>query len=67
EEKIKKEDFKHEIKSLSFKGDFRKLFLNFENFNYEIINDNTVKFKFDLEKGGFATILLREFCKNKFW
>jgi len=65
-EGIKKEDFKHEIKFLSRKGDLRKIKLNFKDFSYKVEENEKidVQFKFYLEKGCYATVLLREFCKN---
>jgi len=67
EEDINKEDFKHEIKRLSYKGTLRKININFKDFSYELINPTTVKFNFWLEKGSYATIFLREFSKNEFF
>lgn len=68
EEGITKEIFKHEIKFLSRKGGLRKINLNFKDFSYEVIKSKEpkcdVRFKFWLEKGNYATVLLREFCKN---
>ncbi len=69
-EGITKEIFKHEIKFLSRKGDLRKINLNFKNFGYEVTGSkeasekSDVLFKFWLEKGNYATVLMREFCKN---
>ncbi|MDI6730244.1 MAG: tRNA pseudouridine(13) synthase TruD [Candidatus Altarchaeum sp.] len=69
-ERITKEIFKHEIKFLSRKGDLRKINLNFKDFGYEVIKSketsekSDVRFKFWLEKGNYATVLMREFCKN---
>ncbi|NCN65101.1 MAG: tRNA pseudouridine(13) synthase TruD [Candidatus Altiarchaeum hamiconexum] len=68
-EGITKEIFKHEIKFLSRKGDLRKINLNFRDFGYAMESGETpdksdVRFKFWLEKGNYATVLLREFCKN---
>jgi len=69
-EGITKEIFKHEIKFLSRKGDLRKINLNFKEFNYSVASPESketktdIRFKFWLEKGAYATVLLREFCKN---
>ncbi len=69
-ERIAKEIFKHEIKFLSRKGDLRKINLNFKDFGYEVTESkeasekSDVRFKFWLEKGNYATVLMREFCKN---
>ncbi len=69
-EGITKEIFKHEIKFLSRKGDLRKVNLNFKEFGYEVTESKEasekkdVRFKFWLEKGNYATVLMREFCKN---
>ncbi len=68
-EGITKEIFKHEIKFLSRKGDLRKINLNFRDFSCEVEARETseksdVRFKFWLEKGNYATVLMREFCKN---
>jgi len=69
-EGITKEIFKHEIKFLSRKGDLKKINLNFRDFSYEVTESkeasekSDVRFKFWLEKGNYATVLLREFCKN---
>lgn len=67
DEGIEKNEFKHEIKRLSYKGTLRKIDMNFKDFSYEIKNQNEVNFKFWLEKGSYATIFLREFCKNEFF
>lgn len=67
EEGIEKNEFKHEIKRLSHKGTLRKIYMNFKDVSYEIKNQNEVCFKFWLEKGSYATVFLREFCKNKFF
>lgn len=63
-EGITKEIFKHEIKFLSRKGDLRNINLNFKRFDYAVVSSD-VRFKFWLEKGCYATVLMREFCKNE--
>ncbi|MCX8188781.1 MAG: tRNA pseudouridine(13) synthase TruD [Nitrososphaeria archaeon] len=58
--------FKNKKLGLKVKGSLRKLRLNFKDLRYAG-NDNIVCFNFWLEKGCYATALLREFCKNEFF
>ncbi|MEM4521900.1 MAG: tRNA pseudouridine(13) synthase TruD [Nitrososphaeria archaeon] len=65
-ENLALEMFKNKSLGLKVKGSLRKLRLNYKDFRYAI-NDSSVRFCFWLEKGCYATTLLREFCKNEFY
>ena len=77
EEGIRKEDFLiKEMPEMSSKGEYRRSFFKFKNFKViSIENENNsknnknkkVSLQFSLPKGTYATILLREFMKNKYW
>jgi tRNA pseudouridine13 synthase len=69
-ENLKQEDFRnsHKIK-VNIPGGLRAALMRIMDFSFEISKDrieplkNSVKFRFTLHKGGYATILLREFVK----
>ncbi|MBC7090569.1 MAG: tRNA pseudouridine(13) synthase TruD [Nitrososphaeria archaeon] len=52
---------------LKVKGSLRKVNLNYRNLEFSNVGADALKFFFWLEKGCYATILLREFCKNEFY
>lgn len=58
--------FKNKGLGLKVKGSLRKLQLNYKDLKY-VGDDGSVAFYFWLERGCYATTLLREFCKNEFY
>ncbi len=58
--------FRNKDLGLKVKGSLRKLNLNYKDLRYTS-NDGSICFHFWLEKGCYATTLLREFCKNEFY
>ncbi|MEM3873216.1 MAG: tRNA pseudouridine(13) synthase TruD [Nitrososphaeria archaeon] len=58
--------FRNKDLGLKVKGSLRKLRLNYKDLAYAN-SGNSVCFCFWLEKGCYATTLLREFCKNEFY
>jgi len=62
-EDVELRDFKLEVGNIKVLGNIRKIPLVFDSLQYEVIN-SSIKLKFWLEKGSYATMLLREFCKN---
>jgi len=72
EEGVSQEDFRlQDFPELRSKGSFRRAFADFRNFEIlEIEEDdlnmtqNKMRVKFDLPKGCYATVLLREVMKN---
>lgn len=66
EEEISQEDFKVDsMPELSSSGEERKTFFKIKNFKVKSLSP--VKIQFSLPKGTYATVLLREIMKNKFW
>lgn len=73
EEGVEQEDFRlQEFPELRSKGSYRRAFADFRNFEIiEIGEDdlnmtkNAMDVKFDLPKGCYATVFLREIMKNK--
>ncbi len=64
EEDIVPKDFiVPQMKELSSKGMRRELISPFRNFNWKIV-EGSVRMRFDLMKGCYATALLREFMKS---
>ena len=69
-EDIRPEDFRNPLKiKVNAFGNLRTAVTKIMNFNFEILKDkrerskNSVKFRFTLHRGAYATILLREFMK----
>lgn len=71
-EGVKQEDFRlQELPELRSEGDYRKAFADFRNFEIMDISDdnlnmnrNMMDIKFELPKGAYATVILREITKN---
>ncbi|RLG46426.1 MAG: hypothetical protein DRN90_06515 [Thermoproteota archaeon] len=61
-EKVRPEDFKLEVRKLRDKGSLRKVPMTYKSIMVNI-NKNEIVLSFWLEKGCYATVLLREFCK----
>lgn len=61
-ERVKPEDFKVEIRKLRDKGSLRKIPMNYRFLKTDR-GDSEVSLSFWLEKGCYATVLLREICK----
>jgi len=61
-EKVRPKDFKLEVRKLRDKGSLRKVPVTYKSLMVDI-NKNEVVLSFWLEKGCYATVLLREFCK----
>jgi tRNA pseudouridine13 synthase len=59
--------FKDRGLGLKVKGSLRKVNLNYRDLNFSNVGSDVIRFYFWLEKGCYATILLREFCKNEFY
>ncbi|RLG41956.1 MAG: hypothetical protein DRO05_02550 [Thermoproteota archaeon] len=57
------EDFNLEIRKLRDKGGLRKVPMTYRLLKAGICSENDVILSFWLEKGCYATVLLREFCK----
>ncbi|MBT3408659.1 tRNA pseudouridine(13) synthase TruD [Candidatus Woesearchaeota archaeon] len=49
----------NELPQISLEGDYRNLFLKSNNFNYELVDKETLKFKFVLTKGSYATMFIK--------
>lgn len=72
EEGVSQEDFRlQEFPELRSEGSFRRAFADFRNFEILDIDEddlnmaqNKMRVKFDLPKGCYATVLLREIMKN---
>jgi tRNA pseudouridine13 synthase len=67
---LEKEDFRNpRMIKVNVLGGLRAALMRIMDFSFEISKDrveplkNSVKFRFTLHKGGYATILLREFMK----
>ncbi|MBU0761418.1 MAG: tRNA pseudouridine(13) synthase TruD, partial [Candidatus Altiarchaeota archaeon] len=61
---IKESDFKiPEKNTLKSRGEYRDSFKQIHDINYKIEEDIVV-FEFSLEKGAYATVVLREYMKN---
>jgi len=58
-EDVKLEDFYIKELGLFINGDYRKSYMTIEDFQYSL-SDNSIKLKFTLESGCYATIALRE-------
>lgn len=75
DEKITMEDFKiSAMPELSSKGIYRDCFVEVKDFNILDISDdelntgrNKIKIQFSLSKGNYATTVVREFMKNRYW
>jgi tRNA pseudouridine13 synthase len=75
EEGISPEDFKiKEMPEMSSKGESRKTFFEIKDFKIISIEDDDLHEKkkkaiiqFSLPKGSYATVLLREFIKERYW
>ncbi len=61
-EGVKPEDFKLEVRKLRDKGSLRKISMTHKLLNVDT-GENDITLSFWLEKGCYATVLLREFCK----
>ena len=61
-EKVRPKDFKLEVRKLRDKGSLRKVPVTYKSLMVDI-NKNEIVLSFWLEKGCYATVLLREFCK----
>jgi len=74
-EKISREDFKIKgMGELSSKGTYRECFIPFENFRILSMGEDDLNkgsrkatIGFSLGKGSYATTILREFMKNRYW
>jgi len=66
-EGLELKSFRNRSLGLKVKGSLRKLQLNYRNMKYASSGEGSAKFSFWLEKGCYATTLLREFCKNEFY
>jgi len=72
EENVSQEDFRlQEMPELRSEGSYRRAFGDFRNFSVLSTDEddlnmskNMMRLKFDLPKGSYATVLLREFMKN---
>jgi tRNA pseudouridine13 synthase len=72
-EKVSQEDFRmQEMPDLRAEGTYRRAYADYRKFNVErVVEDdlhmsaNMAKVRFDLPKGAYATVLLREFMKNQ--
>ncbi len=75
EEKISKDDFRIKgLREFSSKGNYRDCFIPFEKFRILFIEDDDLNessmkatITFSLSKGSYATTLLREIMKNRYW
>jgi len=75
EEGISRENFKiQRMREFSSKGIYRECFIPFENFSILAIENDELNqgmkkstLRFSLGKGSYATTLLREFTKNRYW
>lgn len=68
-EKISPSQFRlKELPMLSSRGTFRPLLIQPTNFSFEQLEDDTaaVKIHFDLLKGSYASVILREYIKPQF-
>ena len=65
-EGVSQTEFKIKELKIYEKGNLRELPLTFKQFDYKIVGDKVV-FSFWLKKGCYATVLIREFCKNNFY
>lgn len=61
-EKVRPEDFKLEVRKLRDKGSLRKVPMTYRSLMANT-NKSEIVLSFWLEKGCYATVLLREFCK----
>ena len=74
-EKISREDFRIKgMREFSSKGMYRECFIPFDNFRILSIEEDDLNegsrkatIVFSLGKGSYATTLLREFMKNRYW
>ncbi len=65
-ENVEREMFKFRERKLSVRGSLRKTCLKYREIKY-IPGSKNILFTFWLEKSCYASILLREFCKNDFF
>lgn len=72
QEEVEQEDFRlQEFPELRSEGSYRRAFADFRNFDILGVeeddlnmNKNKMRVKFDLPKGAYATVLMREIMKN---